>query len=480
MYSKVATSVIHGIRALPVTVEAQAHTSGMPSFEIAGLSDATRQKTLARVRYAIESSGFAMPKGPVVVSISPSSLNESGASYDLPVAIAVLIASGQVSPDVAQDRAFAGALSLDGKVLPARGMSARMRAADDAGLTLTLPESLATLRVLSAKESWEWKPSYALSEPGRDEAERDGLDIAEVAGNDNAKHAMMAAAVGNLPLMLVGTPGSGKTMLARRMTTILPDVTDDEWGLMQTIHEVASQRPLTEKPFRAPHHSVAMAGLVGGGRPVYPGEVSLATGGVLFLDDFAEFSKATLMALRHPLEEGSVCLARTDGSYLLPASTQLIAASSPCACGHFGDGDRACTCSAQQVVDFRGRLDASMRIVSQNWLQADVRRVPFDEIVGNANTYTSADAKDAVTGARDFKADRMLYDKRHDIVRPEGALHVAARAFADLRMSYDVELHDYVSAASFMPAWARGESLEFLHALDQTSSRQRGGSHRHR
>jgi len=419
--AQIRSGALQGVDGIPVDVEVDIG-SGLPAFNIVGLPDAAVQEARERVRSAIRNAGYEFPLRRITVNLAPADVRKEGPIYDLPIAVAILLASGQIEDHLA-DCALIGELSLDGRlrhvsgVLPFVAMCHSERIA-----SVVVPaEDVREARMVGSVRAFGLGSLAQLREPPsawvEEElpapecpAETETYDLSIVRGQEHVKRALEVAASGGHNLMMQGPPGSGKTLLARALPGLIAPLSPLEAIQVSKVYSIAgmlsrTQPLLRERPFRAPHHTISHAGLVGGGSLIRPGEVSLAHRGVLFLDEFPEFTGRALEALREPLEAGVVTISRARGSVTFPARILLVAAMNPCPCGYYGDSRRTCSCSESTVSRYRHRVSGPL--LDRFDLFMEVPRVEYDELAGEPTGEHSETIRARVIEARTMQDERL-------------------------------------------------------------------------
>ena len=503
MLSKVLSASIIGIEAHPVEVEVDITSKGLPHFSMVGLPDAAVKESRDRVRAALKNIGFHFPLKQITVNLAPADLKKEGSAFDLPIAIGIIAAEEVIDSALIDGFLITGELSLNGSIKPVRGALSIAMTARELGLKgvilprdnapeaavvegvpvfglKSLPEVIEFLKDSNCRKPFEVDVHNEIKENSIYED-----DFVDVKGQEHAKRAFEVAAAGGHNVLMIGPPGSGKTMLAKRLPTILPGMTFNEALETTRIHSVAGllrdgQSLLAIRPFRSPHHTISDVALIGGGQIPKPGEVSIAHNGVLFLDELPEFKRNVLEVLRQPLENGDVTISRAVASITYPASFMLVSAMNPCPCGYFGDNRHQCTCTPGQILRYRHKVSGPL--LDRIDIHIEVPAVPYKELSNEHSGEKSEEIRKRVDAAREiqlvrFKNDKKLYSngqmktrhiKKYCRLMPEAQtlldtamlkLALSARAYtrilklsrtiADLDTSVDIQAHHVSEAIQY-------------------------------
>ncbi len=501
MVCNVTSLGLNGVTGYPVAAEC-ALSGGLPAFDVVGLPDAAVKEARERVRSAVKSSGFDFPVSRITVNLAPADRRKGGTVYDLPILVGILAAGGQLSLKGERDSAFLGELSLDGRLRPVSGVLPMALAARRSGVArlfvpadnapeATLADGLEVLPLRTVRELADHLTGERPISPAPPWQPADrpiqGPDFAEVKGQEHAKRALEVAAAGGHHVLMSGSPGSGKSMMAKRLPGILPDLTRAEALACTEIYSVmgltSRERPMvTRRPFRSPHHTISAAGMAGGGSSPRPGEISLAHNGVLFLDELPEFSSDVLEVLRQPLEDGQTQISRVSGSVTYPSRFMLVCAMNPCKCGWYGHPSGRCACTEQAVRRYLSRLSGPM--LDRIDICVDVPSLDYDELSGNTPpAESSADIRARVNAARAVQTTRYgpdgpacnaqmgprelrahcrldqdcqqlirgAYDRLGLTARGYDRILRVARTIADLDGAEDIAVHHLAEALQYRP-----------------------------
>jgi magnesium chelatase family protein len=427
MLAKLRAFALVGIEAVPVEVEVDA-AAGLPKTILVGLPELAVRESVHRIERALANLGYQRPSGRTVVNLAPADLKKDAGAFDLPIALGMLVATGQVLPEQLRDFALVGELALDGSVRPVKGVLSMAMAARDLGIQkLLVPAANAreaavvtevavfgasslgeAVGILSGQH--EAEPVTVRLEDLAAKLNSYDIDFADVRGQEFAKRALVVAAAGGHNVLMIGSPGSGKTMLSRRLPSIMPPLTPAESLETTRIYSAMGrlnpgEALLATRPFRSPHHTISDAGMVGGGSTPAPGEISLAHHGVLFLDELPEFNRRSLEVLRQPLEEGRVTISRALNSTTFPSRFILVAAMNPCPCGYLGDAKHACKCNPMQIERYMGRISGPL--LDRIDMHIEVPAVPYQELAARQDGTSSASMGEQVLRARAVQAGRF-------------------------------------------------------------------------